>query len=199
MVGLSADNATKSSMPMLSAGYRRQLSPDWLHVGGAVDLGKTTVDGEYFPYEKRPVGDSLRFFAVDGSATMVALRGTADAIFPMNEAGNARLGGGISAGVYAMMPSGAGGSTFAAPTFGGQLVGEYDLTPKWALNASVGFVNFTGFDRDKLRPSDPAKGDAVFLTPLVPPPDAKKSFGGTRAVLGVAYRFGVKTVRRSAR
>ena len=197
MMTLKPENATKSSMPVLSAGFRRQLSPKWLHVGAEADVGSTTVDGDFFPYEKRPIGDSLQFVSVDGNAMMLSARLTGDALFDVTESGRFRAGGSVSAGFYTVSssPAGAGAGSIAAPTFGAALVGEADLAPRWLGVASIGFVQHTGFDRDKLRPSDPALEEPVFQTPLLAPIAGIKSVGSVRIMLGVSYRLGVKTVR----
>jgi hypothetical protein len=194
-VNLDEANATKAMMLIGSAGIRRQLSPEWLYVGGSVDLGRTTIDGAFFPFEKRPVGDTLQYVSVDGSAMMVAGRVTADVLFPLDEAERFQAGFGVNGGMYSMLPSPAAGAdagSFVAPTFGASFVGQADLTPRFGLAASLGFTQFTGFDREKLRPSDPALADPVFQTPLVPPPAAVKSFGGARLVISLTYRLGVK-------
>ena len=202
IVSLSDANATKSSMPVASIGFRRQMSPVWLSVGGTIDFGSTTVNGAFFPYEKRPVGDSAQFVQVDGHATMVAARFNADALFPLDEDGKFRAGAGANAGGYAMLPSPAGGAgtaTFVAPTFGAALIGEADLSSKFGITASLGFAQFLSFDREKLRPSDPALEDAVFVTPFITPPPAKKSFGGARLAVGITYRLGVTSKAKRTR
>ena len=202
IVSLSDANATKASIPVASIGFRRQISPVWLSVGGTIDVGSTTVNGAFFPYEKRPVGDSVQFVQVDGHATMIAVRFNADALFPIDEDGKFRAGAGVNAGGYVMMPSTAGGKgagTFVAPTFGAALIGAADLTPKFGLTASLGFARFLSFDRDKLRPSDPALQDAVFVTPFLTPPPAKKSFGGARLAVGITYRLGLKSKPKGTR
>jgi hypothetical protein len=194
-IGLNEANATKGSMPILSAGFRTQFMKEWLFIGGVVDAGRTSVNGEFFPYERRPDGDSVQFFAVGGNATMIAGRVTADVLWPLDEAEKYRAGFGLNLGMYAMMPSPAGGEgagTIVAPTFGAGFVGAGDITAKFGFMASLGFTQFTGFDRDKLRPSDPALADPVFTTPFVAPPDGVKSFGGPRLVVGLTYRLGVK-------
>lgn len=188
---LKKANATKGQLLVGSIGFRRQLSPDWLMVGASLDVGRTTIDGEFFPYEKRPVGDTLQYVVVNGNATLVATRITADVLWPLDEEERFRAGFGANGGVYAAMPS-PGGSTFVAPTFGASFVGQADLTPRFGVAASLGFTQFTSFDREKLRPSDPALADPVFVTPLIPPPDAVKSFGGARAIFSLTYRLGVK-------
>jgi hypothetical protein len=185
-----------------STGFRRQVSPEWLSLGGTLDFGRTSVDGRYFPYEKRPVGDSLQFVRVDGHALMLAARFNADVLFPLDEDEHFRAGAGANVGAYAMMPTpagGAGAGTFVAPTFGAAFLGEADLTARFGVTASLGFTEFLNFDREKLRPSDPAKADPVFQTPLVTPPTAVKSFGGARLVLGITYRLGVKTTKKGAK
>jgi hypothetical protein len=201
-VNLNEANATKAQMFIGSTGFRRQVSPEWLSLGGVLDVGRTPVDGKFFPYEKRPSGDSIQFVQVDGHATMIAARFTADVLFPLDEEERFRAGAGGNAGVYAMMPSpagGAGAGTFVAPTFGASFVGEADLSAKFGLMASLGFTQFLNFDREKLRPSDPALEDVVFVTPLLPPPAAVKSFGGARVLFGITYRLGVKKTTKGAR
>ena len=201
-VALDPVNATKSSMLIGSLAVRRQFRPAWLMIGGVIAVGRTTIDGEYFPYEKRLVGDTTQFVSVDGNATMFAARVTADALTPVGESKRYRAGGGISAGLYAMMPSPAGGEgagTFVAPTFGVSATAAADFTRRFGASATLGFNQFVGFDRDKLRPSDPAKADPVFTTPFTPPPDAVKSVGGLRLVVGVTYRLGVKSVTGGAK
>jgi hypothetical protein len=201
-VKLNELNATKASMFIGTIGFRRQVAPEWLSLGGTLDVGRTTIDGRFFPYEKRASGDSIQFVQVDGHATMVAARFTADVLFPLDEEERFRAGAGGTAGVYAMMPApagGAGAGTFVAPTFGASFVGEADLTRQIGLMASLGFTQFLNFDRDKLRPSDPALADAVFVTPLIPPPAAVKSFGGARVLVGITYRLGVKKTTKGAR
>lgn len=195
--GLSSANATKSSMVIGTAGFRRQLSPAWLHLGGTVDLGGTSIDGEYFPYERRAVGDTTRFFSVGGKATIYAARVTADAIIPFGESTRIRYGGGVNAGMYAVMPSPAAGADagrFIAPTFGISALGAADITRRFGATATLSLNQFLGFDREKLRPSDPVLADPVFTTPFTPAPEAKKSFGGVRIVIGLTYRLGVKNV-----
>ena len=196
-------NATAGSVPMLSLGFRQQFSPQWLHVAGAVDLGTTKVDGQFFPYEKRPTGDSLQFVAVDGNATMVAGRVSVDALFAVDDDSKYRLGGSLNVGVYAMMPRPAGGAnagTFVAPTYGLALVGHGDITKRLGVAGSLGLAQFLNFDRDKLRPSDSTLEDPAFVTPFFPPVDGVKSFGGVRLVLGLTYRLGVKSApARTAR
>ncbi len=194
-VNLDKANATTGLLPVGSLAIRRQMVRDWLFVGGALDIGSTTIDGTYFPYEKRPVGDTLQYVVVDGSARLFSGRATADVLWPLDEAERYRAGVGVNAGVYAMMPTPAAGAdagTFIAPTFGAAFVATAELTPRFGVSANFGFAQFTGFDREKLRPSDPALADPVFNTPLLPPPSAVKSFGGTRLIIGVTYRLGVK-------
>ncbi len=191
ITGLNEANATKATLAVGSIGFRRQISPEWLSLGASIDHGRTTIDGSFFPYEKRPVGDTLQYVVVDGSATMLAGRVTADLLWPIDEAGKYRAGVGGNGGVYTMLPSGAG-SSFVAPTFGASLVGQADLTPRFGVGVSFGFTQFMNFDREKLRPSDPALADPVFRTPLVPPPDGVKSFGGSRLIVSITYRLGVK-------
>ena len=198
-VKLNEANATKGSLPIISAGFRRQMSPEWLYLGGSADVGTTTVDGKFFPYEKRSLGDSSQFVQVDGHATMIAARFNAEALFPLDEDEKFRAGVALNAGAYAMLPSpsgGAGAGPFVAPTFGGGFVGEADLTARFGLSATLGFTQFMNFDREKLRPSDPALADPVFITPLVTPPKAVKSFGGARVVVGITYRLGVKSTKK---
>lgn len=194
-VNLDQANATQGMLPVGSIGIRRQFSPEWLHLGAVVDLGRTTIDGEFFPYEKRPVGDTLQYVAVDGSATMVSGRATVDLIWALDEAEKFRAGFGGNAGLYAMLPTPAAGAdagSFVAPTFGASFVASADITKRIGISGSFGFTQFMSFDRDKLRPSDPALADAVFVTPLIPPPAAVKSFGGTRVIISLSYRLGVK-------
>ncbi len=198
-VKLNEANATKGSMPIITAGFRHQMSPEWLYLGGSVDLGSTTVDGRFFPYEKRSLGDSLQFVKVDGHATMIAARFNGEALFPLDEDEKYRAGVVLSAGAYTMLPSpsgGASGGPFVAPTFGGGFVGQADITARIGLTATLGFTQFMNFDRDKLRPSDPALADPVFITPLVAPPAAVKSFGGARVVIGLTYRLGVTSTKK---
>jgi hypothetical protein len=195
IVSLNKLNATAASTPVGSFGFRRQMSPEWLSLGGTLDVGSTTVDGAFFPYEKRSLGDSSQFVQVDGRATLFAARFNAEAFFPLDEAEKFRAGIGANAGMYAVMPSPAGGAkagTFVAPTIGGAFIGEAALSPRLGLFANLGFTQFLSFDRDKLRPSDSALEDPVFVTPLITPEPPKKSFGGTRLLLGITYRLGVK-------
>lgn len=194
-VNLNEANATKKMMFVGSTGFRRQISPEWLYLGAGIDLGRTAIDGEFFPYEKRPVGDTLQYVSVDGSAIMLAGRATADVLFTLDEAEKYRAGFGGNAGVYAMFPkpaAGADAGSFVAPTFGASFVGQADFTARFGLAASVGFTQFMNFDREKLRPSDPALADPVFITPFITPPAAVKSFGGTRVIISLTYRLGVK-------
>lgn len=190
-VSLNTANATKSTMPVASLGFRRQISPEWLFLGASVDLGRSAIDGTFFPYEKRAIGDTIQYLVVDGSAMMFAGRVSADVLWPIDEAEKYRAGVGGNGGVYAMFPSGAG-SSFVAPTFGASFVGEADLTSRIGVAANLGFTQFTNFDREKLRPSDPALADPVFRTPLITPPDGVKSFGGARLIISLTYRLGVK-------
>lgn len=202
IVNLNEANATKPSLFVGSIGFRHQVAPEWLSLGATVDVGSTSVDGKFFPYEKRPLGDSVQFVQVDGHATMLAARVTADALLPLDEGERFRAGAGVNAGVYAMMPSpagGAGAGTFIAPTFGASLIGEADLSSRFSLTANLGFTQFLGFDREKLRPSDPARADAVFTTPFVAPPAAVKSFGGARMMVGIAYRLNVRKQQKGAK
>jgi hypothetical protein len=197
-VGLSEANGTKKSMPVASVGFRHQFKPEWLYLGAMVDVGRTSINGEFFPYERRQIGDTVQFVAVSGNSTMIAGRFTADVLWPLDENERFRAGVGANVGVYGMLPSGAG-STIVAPTFGAAFVGEGDITARIGFMASLGFSQMTGFDRDKLRPSDPALADPVFTTPFVAPPPAEKSFGGPRIVIGLTYRLGVKKTPRSTR
>jgi hypothetical protein len=197
-VTLDESNGTKATMFVGSTAYRRQVSPEWLYLGGMIDFGRTTIDGKFFPYEKRSLGDSAQFVQVDGHAMMLAARFTADAMTDVGESGKFRAGGGVNAGVYMMLPS-PGGSSFVAPTFGASVIGEADLSARYGVMASIGFTQFLNFDREKLRPSDPALEDPVFVTPLVTPPAAVKSFGGARMTIGLTYRLGVKKIKKGAR
>ncbi|MCC7053864.1 MAG: hypothetical protein IT355_11440 [Gemmatimonadaceae bacterium] len=190
-----AANATSSSLPMLTLGLRRQFSPEWLHVGATVDAGTTKVNGAYFPYENRPVGDSLQFVAVGGTATMIAGRLSLDAIKDMDDDRKYRAGVSLNGGLYAMLPSPAGGAnagTFVAPTYGIAVIGMAELTKRLGATASFGIAQFMNFDRDKIRPSDPALEDPAFVTPFTRPPAAVKNFGGPRMTIGLTYRLGVK-------
>ncbi len=199
---LEKANGTGSALPVLSLGYRRQYRPEWLMLGGGVDVGRTTINGEYFPYERRPLADSSQFVAVNGSATIVTGRLTADALKPLGEDERYFIGAGVHVGMYAAMPSpagGAGAGSFVAPTFGASFIGRADITKRFGAMGSIGFVQFTGFDREKLRPSDPALEDKVFTTPFISPPPAARSFGSARVVVGVTYRLGVKPAARSTR
>ena len=201
-LALEQANATKGSMIIGSIGLRRQFRPEWLLLGGIVDIGRTTIDGDFFPYEKRTTGDTTQFVSVDGNATMIAGRVTADALFDLGESQRFRAGIGVNGGVYAMLPSpanGAGAGAFVAPTFGAAFSAEADVTPRFGVIGTLGFTQFSGFDRDKLRPSDPAREDPVFTTPLVTPPPAVKSFGGARLTVGIRYRLGVQTVSRGTK
>jgi hypothetical protein len=201
ITGMNIANATESSLLTGSIGLRRQFSPEWLYLGGTLDFGSTKINGESFPYERRADGDSSRFFAVGGRATMVAARATADILWEAGDDNRARVGVGANLGMYAMMPSPAGGEnagTFVAPTFGAAIVGEFDLSRKLSLAGNFGFTQFTGFDRDKLRPSKSTGEDPVFGTPFQQPSDAVRSFGGIRVIVGLSYRVGV-TQRRSRR
>ncbi len=191
IVNLNEANATKAMMPVGSLGFRRQITPEWLFLGVSVDLGRTSIDGTFFPYEKRAIGDTIQYLVVDGSAMMVAGRVTADVLWPLDDDEKYHAGVGGNGGMYAMLPSGAG-SSFVAPTFGASLIGQADLTSRFGLAASFGFTQFMGFDREKLRPSDPALADPVFRTPLIAPADGVKSFGGTRLIVSMTYRLGVK-------
>jgi hypothetical protein len=195
--GLSADNATGSSMPIGVIGFRKQVRYDWLFLGGMADAGQTTIDGDLFPYERRAIGDTTQFVSVDGSATMVAARLTAEAMLPAGESERFRYGGGLNVGVYSVQPSPAAGAdagSFIAPTFGLSAMGAVDITSRFGAMASIAFTQFLGFDREKLRPSDPALAAPVFETPFTPPPAAKESFGGVRLMVGLTYRLGVKSV-----
>jgi hypothetical protein len=198
-VALNQANATKSSIPVGIIGFRHQMSPEWLSIGASIEFGSTSVDGKFFPFEKRPVGDSAQFFQVDGHATMIAPRFNVDVLFPLDEDEKFRAGASANVGAYAMMPSPKGGSgagTFVAPSFGAAFIGEADLTARIGVTASLGFAQFLSFDREKLRPSDPALEDPVFPTPFTTPPAAAKSFGGARLLVGVTYRLGVKTTQK---
>ena len=198
-IAMNPANATKSSIPIGIIGFRHQMSPEWLSIGGSIEFGSTSVDGKFFPFEKRPVGDSTQFVQVDGHATMIAPRFNADVLFPLDEEEKFRAGVSASVGAYAMMPSPKGGSgagTFVAPTFGAAFIGEADLTPRIGVTGSLGFAQFLSFDRGKLRPSDPALEDPVFTTPFATPPAAAKSFGGARLLVGISYRLGVKTTQK---
>ena len=194
-VSLNQANATKASIPIATLGFRRQMSPEWLSLGGMLDVGSTSVDGRFFPYEKRPSGDSLQFVQVNGHANMIAARFNTDVLFPLDEDDKYRAGAGVNIGAYAMMPSpagGAGAGTFVAPTVGAAFIGQADLTARLGVTGSVGFNEFLSFDRKKLRPSNPTLEDPVFQTPLVAPPAPVKSFGGARLTVGISYRLGVK-------
>lgn len=200
-VALNKVNATQASAVIASVGFRRQLSPAWLNVGAVFDYGGTSIDGEYFPYEKRVTGDTTLFTAVGGKATILAGRLTVDAMFPLDEEKRFSAGIGANVGMYSVTPTpagGAGAGSFVAPTFGFAVTGLADITSRLGLTATAGYNQFTGFDRDKLRPSNPALEDPVFLTPLLEPPAPVKSVGGIRATVGLTYRFGVKTFSRGA-
>jgi len=195
--GLNAANATKSPMLIASGGFRRQFSPQWLVLGGVVDYGSTTIDGQFFPYERRLIGDTTQFTAVGGSARMFAARLTADAMRPFGDSKRLRVGGGVNLGLYSMNTSPAAGADadrFVAPTFGLSVQGEADLTRRLGTSVSLGLTRFTGFEREKLRPSDPTLADPVFQTPFIEPPPPESSFSGVRFVLGLTYRLGVKNV-----
>lgn len=197
-IALDKDNATKASMPVGAIGLRHQLRPQWLFVGAVAEYGKTTIDGQFFPYEKRVTGDTTEFVAVGGNATMVAGRITVDGLFAVDEAKRFHVGAGLNGGLYQMSatPVGSGTGSFVAPTFGAALLGQADVTARLGVTASLGFTQFTNYDREKLRPSDPAKEDPVITTPFSQPPAAVKSFGGPRLIVGVTYRFGVKKVTK---
>jgi len=197
--GLNAANATKSPMLIASAGFHRQFSPEWLVLGGGVNYDKKTIKGQFFPYKRRLIGDNNQFTAVGGSATMFAARLTADVMRPFGDSKRLRVGGGLNLGLYSMNTSPAAGAEagrFVAPTFGLSVRGEADLTRRLGASVSFGLTQFTGFDRDKLRPSDPALADPVLQTPFVQPPPAVSSFRGARFVVGLTYRLGVKNVAR---
>ena len=199
---LDTANATDGKLPMLLVGYRRQFRPDWLSLGGTLEIGRTAIDGQFFPYERRRAGDSVQFVAVDGSANIVAARLNADAMFPLGEDERFFGGIGVNGGLYAVMPSpasGAGSGMFVAPTFGAAAVGRTDFTKRFGAMASFGYSWFTGFDRAKIRTSDPALEDPVFPTPFAPVPEAVKSIAGVRVTVALTYRLGVKTAPRSTR
>lgn len=196
---LNAANATTASMPILSLGFRKQYAPEWLHLSGALDLGTTKVDGQYFPYEKRSLGDSLQFVAVDGTATMIAGRVGVDAMKAIDEDNKYRVGLSAQVGAYAMLPSPAGGADagmFVAPTLSLSLVGQTDITRTLGVTGSIGLAQFLNFDRDKLRPSDPSLEDPAFVTPFFPPPAGVKNVSGPRVSIGMTYRLGVKRVAK---
>jgi hypothetical protein len=195
--GLSTSNATASSMPIGSIGFRRQFKNEWLFLGGMADAGRTTIDGDRFPYERRSIGDTTQFVSVDGSATMLSARFTAEAIIPAGESKRFRYGGGVAVGLAAVLPSpaaGAGAGAFMVPTAGFSGMGAVDLTPRIGAMVSVAAMQFNGFDREKLRPSDPALADPVFETPFTAPPAAEENFGRIRLMVGLTYRLGVKSV-----
>lgn len=199
---LDTANATDGKIPMLLVGYRRQFRPEWLFLGGSLEVGRTAIDGQFFPYEKRRAGDSVQFVAVDGSASMIAGRFTADAMFPIGDEKRFFAGGGVNAGLYAVLPSpanGEGSGLFVAPTFGASLIGRADLTKRFGATASLGYTQFSGFDRAKIRTSDPLLEDPVFPTPFAPVPAAAKSFGGIQFAVALTYRLGVTTAPRSTR
>jgi len=201
-VNLEQANGTGGSVPLVSLGYRRQFRPEWLLLGGIVEVGRTAIDGEFFPYERRSLGDSSQFVSVDGSATLGMARLTADVLLPIGEDERYHAGAGVHVGMYGAFPSpagGAGAGAFVAPTYGATFVGRADITRRLGAMGSIGFVQFTGFDRDRLRPSDPALEEKVFTTPFTPPPAGVKSFGSARFVVGVTYRLGVKPAARSTR
>lgn len=201
-VKLDPANATPRSVWIGSVGVRRQLSPQWLNLGGVIELGSAKVNGEFFPYEKRVTADTTLFVAVNGRATLVAGRLTADAMFPLGDNEKFAAGVGVNLGMYAMMPSpagGAGAGTFVAPTYGASVIGQADVTRRLGIQGTIGFAQFTNFDRAKLRPSDPRRQDPVFVTPVIAPPPPVKSFGGARITVGLTYRLGVKTISRGAR
>ena len=113
-----------------------------------------------------------------------------------------RYGGGLNVGMYSVQPSPAAGAdsgSFIAPTVGVSAMGAVDITSRFGALASITMTQFLGFDREKLRPSDPALADPVFETPFTPPPVAKESFGGVRLTVGLTYRLGVKTVTGGAK
>jgi hypothetical protein len=199
---LDTANATDGKLPMLLVGYRRQFRAEWLSLGGTLEVGRTSIDGQFFPYEKRRAGDSLQFVAVDGTAKIAAGRLTADALFPLGDEERVFGGVGVNAGLYAVMPSPApvaGSGTFVAPTFGASLVGRAEITKRFGATASAGYAWFTGFDRAKIRTSDPALQDPVFPTPFSPVPAAVKSIKGVRVAVGLTYRLGITSKPRSTR
>lgn len=191
IINLNKANATEATMVVGSIGFRHQIAAEWLHLGASVDFGRTSIDGSFFPYEKRAIGDTIQYLAVDGNARMLAGRFTADVLWPLDDDEKFRAGFGGNGGVYAMFPAPAG-SSFVAPTFGASIVGQADLTPRFGLAANLGFTQFMNFDREKLRPSDPALADPVFRTPSVLPVEGVKSFGGPRLIVSMTYRLGIK-------
>jgi hypothetical protein len=192
VIGLKSENATKSSVPIGSIAFRKQFSPEWLYLGATADVGRTPVDGSFFPYERRPFGDTTRFVQVNGNASVISVRANADGLWPLNEDETFRAGLGLTAGAY-------GVGSLVAPQFGANAHAQRDLTRRLSVTALVSYLQFISFDREKIRPSDPALAEPVFRTPLNAVPDPEKSFSSTRFTIGIAYRLGVKTVRRGAR
>lgn len=189
-----------STATILTVAYRKQLkAPDWLYLGGRLDLGRADVDGRFFPYERATTGDTTRYVAVGQSATWSALFATADFIFPFDDDEKYRSGFSVGLGGYGVLPARSPapntGSIFGpAAHFG--FTGTADITRRWGVDGGIGATFLWGWDRDRLRASDPARGDPVLNTPLGVLPEEKSNVAAIRFHVGMSYRFGVRRIER---
>lgn len=194
------DRNAMSTATILTVAYRRQLrTPDWLYVGGRADIGRADVEGAFFPYERATNGDTTRYVAVGQAATWSALWATADFIFPFDDDEKYRSGFNFSIGGYGVLPARSpapGTGSFFGPALHFGFIGNADITKRLGVDAGIGATYMWGFDRDRLRASDPARGDPVLNTPLGALPDARRNVAAMRFHLGMSYRFGVRRIER---
>lgn len=189
-----------STATILTVAYRRQLgTPDWLYLGGRADLGRADVDGRFFPYERATTGDTTRYVAVGQAATWTALWATADFIFPFDDDERYRSGFNVSLGGYGVLPARSpapGTGSFFGPAAHFGFIGNADITKRLGVDAGIGAAFLWGWDRDRLRASDPARGDPVLTTPLGALPEQKGNVAAMRFHVGMSYRFGVRRIER---
>lgn len=188
-----------SSATILSAGLRKQMRTEWLYLGGRVDLGRGTVDGGFFPYERATRGDTTRYVAVGQSATWTALWATADLLFPFDDDDKYRTGFTFALGGYGVLPARSpapGTGAFFGPAAQFGFTGAVDITKRLGVEGGIGATYALGWDRDRLRASDPARGDPVLSTPIFPLPEAQRNVAALRFHVGMSYRFGVRRLDR---
>ena len=189
-----------SSATILSAALRKQLKgPEWLYLGGRLDLGRADVNGAFFPYERATQGDTTRYVAVGQSATWSALWATADILFPIDDDEKYRSGFTFALGAYGVLPARSPApntGAFVGPAAQFGFTGAVDITKKLGVEGGIGATYAIGWKRDRLRASDPARGDPVLNTPIVALPEAEGNVAALRFHVGMSYRFGVRRLDR---
>ncbi|MCU0619007.1 MAG: hypothetical protein MUF40_03755 [Gemmatimonadaceae bacterium] len=196
-----AENALASAT-ILTLGYRRQLSPYWLNVGGRVDVGSSDVEGRFFPYERSTTGDTTRYVAVNQAARLVNAQATADFLFAFDDDDKYRTGFGLGLGVYSLLPARSpapGTGAIIGPSLRFGFMGDAQLTKRIGATAGIDASAFFNFDRARLRASDPARGDPVLNTPIEPiyrAVEERTPFAALRFHVGFTYRFGVRRIER---